>query len=374
MSDVSDIATRVQEHLTTAIGGQLQTVTSTLQQALSAVRHAVDRQAQAPVEQILERLQSVVSGGFDRESRNMAAALDSFAQVVPSLEVQLRSLTDTVATQSKQHAEDTARVTTAVLERVAGLVDALGQQQYASEQAMQRVLAASEQGAATMTARLAASSEGVVSSVLAATRAELDAVTAGMRQASEMTVARYSAFDQHAAEASAAIRDASAELQKGAEGLRAERAYVQAALAQVKAGGDALQAASGQFMKVSDNLGKALGETQKLLQQMQAQARELLSAQAQQQATNKEMERVWPTLFGTYLTQFKASSDELANAWQQTYRHVQSMTNSVGADFVAAAEELSQTMGDLLAHLKQQPAQPVTSPARAGATTGPDRR
>lgn len=173
MADVDRIATTVQTNLTTAFGEQLRGLTTELQQALGAVQRAVEGQGQGHLEQILDKLQNTVSGGFDRESNKMAAALESFAAVVPVLEQQLKAMTTAVAAESRQHAEEAARVSGTVLDRMTSLVEALAAQQDAGAQALDRMVAAAEQGAGVLAQRLASTSETVVSGILSASRAEM---------------------------------------------------------------------------------------------------------------------------------------------------------------------------------------------------------
>lgn len=446
MVDVDRIATTVQTNLTTAFGDQLRGLTTELQQALGAVQRAIEGQGQGHLEQILDKLQNTVSGGFDRESHKMAAALESFAAVVPVLEQQLKAMTTTVAAESRQHAEEAARVSGTVLDRMTSLVEALAAQQDAGAQALDRMVLAAEQGAGVLAQRLASTSETVVSGVLSASRNEMDAIATTLRQAAESTAARYGAFDERAAQASTAmtaaldgmvqaadhgagvlaqrfastsetivsgvlsasrtemeaiaanlrqvaeataarygafderaalastaISAAAAELVSAAATLRSERKFTESAFAQVKAGGEAIQTASKGFALASASLGTTATGVQALVKAMQAQGSELQTVAAQQQKHTSDMERVWPELFKTYLTQFKTAADELARSWSELYRRVEQLTNAVGGQFADNTDQLAEAVDRLATTLRGDsgPAGPAPGPApKPGAAAG----
>lgn len=351
MIDVTNIATSVQQNLTAAFGQQLQTVTTELQQSLGLLQKAIEGQAQGQIEKILTQLQDAVSGGFQSESQKMVAALDAFASVVPALEQQLRSMTGKVAEESRQRAEESAQMNQGLMQRVTTLLDAMSAQQTANAAAIERMQAASEQGAEAIAKRLEASGQGLVTSVLGASRAEIEAIVDQLRVAAESSAQRYGAIDSQATNAAAAVAHASEGLMRSASSIIEVANHASQLVSQTRAGSEAIQVASQQFLSAGNTLLGSVGEVQRVIASSRTQTEEQQALLLRQREYTKEVERLWPTLFDTYLAKFKEGADELGRSWDVFHQRIATVSNTVSSDFAHNTAELSEAVDQLVKQL-----------------------
>lgn len=313
MVEVARIADRVQEHMT----GQLQA-------SLAAVQRAVENQAQGQLESILEKLQTAVSGGFHNESSKMAVALDAFSRVVPALEQQLRKMTDEVAEDSRRRSAESAQASQAVLAQVSGLVDAMSSQHAASVQAIDRIEAASARGAEDMARRMSA--------------------------AAETSAARHVELEHRAASAAETVALASDGIAQAARTLAELTAQTTALLQQARAGNADLQASTRELAAAGNGFATALSAMQQVAALTRTQTAEQQALLLRQREYTKEVERLWPQLFETYLAKFQTTAGHLGQAWQDLYDRIVQVSTQVGAQFADNTEELSAAVERLVRH------------------------
>lgn len=348
MVEVANIATSVQQSLTESFGKELQALATELQKDLAALQKAIEGQSQGQLEKILDQLQNTVSGGFHNESQKMAAALERFANVVPALEQQLRTMTSKVAEETRQRSEEGARMTEMLLARVTSLLDTMGAQQAANAQAIERMQAASEHGAELIARRLEASGTGLVSNVLGASRVEIEAIVGQLRAAADASVSRYADVEAQAGNAAAAVAQASDGLARSASSLIEMASHTTSVIAQAKAGSDAIQKASRDFLQAGMSLLGSVGQMEKVIESTRIQTQEQQALLLRQREYTKEVEKLWPELFNTYLAQFKASADELGRSWESFHQKIATVSNTVGSEFAQNTEILSEAVDKLV--------------------------
>jgi hypothetical protein len=351
MVDVANIATRVQQELSESFGKQLQFLAGEVQRSLAAVQKAVEGQGQGQLEKILDQLQNTVSGGFQNESQKMIAALEGFASVVPALELQLRTMTGKVAEESRQRAQESAEMNQALMQRVSSLLETMSAQQAANAQAIERIQAASEQGAEAMARRLEASGAGLVSNVLGASRAEIEAIVGQLRVAAEASVRQYGDIDAQASNAAAAVTQATQGLIASANSIIEVANKTSHLVAQTRGSSEAIQSASQQFLHAGSTLLGSVQQMQAVIEATRVQTKEQHDLLLKQREYTKEVERLWPTLFDTYLNRFKAGAEELGRSWEGFHQKISSVSNTVGADFGHNTEVLSEAVDKLVTHL-----------------------
>lgn len=348
MVDVSNIATRMEQSLTESFGKELQALAAGLQEGLAGLQQAIEGQSQGQLEKLLNQLQNTVSGGFQSESQKMVAALEGFASVVPALEEQLRTMTGKVAEETRQRSEEGARMTEMLLARVSSLLDAMGAQQSANAQAIERMQSASEQGAEAIAHRLEASGAELVANVLGASRAEIDLLVGQLRAAADASASRYGDIEAQAGNAAAAVTQASVGLARSAASIIEMADHTRAVIAQAKAGSDAIQQASRDFLQAGTSLLGSVSQMEMVIQSTRTQTQEQHELLLRQREYTKEVEKLWPELFDTYLAQFKASADELGRSWESFHQKIASVSNAVGSEFAEHTQMLSESVDRLV--------------------------
>ena len=348
MIEVAGIATSVQQNLTESFGQQLATLATSLQQGIDGLKTAVEGQGQGQLEQILGKLQDTVSGGFQSESTKMVAALEGFASVVPALEKQLREMTGKVAQESRERSEESSRATETLLSRVTLLMDSLGAQQAANAQAIDRMRAASEQGADDIARRLEASGSHMVSSVLGASRTEIEAIVGQLKAAAQESAGRYVDMETHAGNAAHAVMEATAGLTSASRSILEMSNHTSAVLTQARAGSEAIQVASQQFLQAGNTLLGSVSSMREIIENSRTQTGEQHQLLMRQREYTQEVEKLWPQLFDTYLAKFKASSEELGSTWDSFHTKISGVTTSVGAQLTESTENLNDSVKELV--------------------------
>lgn len=350
MAQVETIAARVQSSITDAFGEKLQALAANMQQSLDAVRKAIEGQAQGQLEQILDKLQATVSGGLQSESKNMAVALERFAKVVPALEEQLRAMTAQIATETRQRAEEGSRVMQDLLDRVGALVRSMEAQQSANAETVAKMQAASAHAAEEVARRLEASGASLVSTVMATSRSELEAISKQLEAALTSNAVRIDDIEQKAASASEVVARSADALARSAESLGAIHAQTQALLAQVRDGTDGMKTVSHAVANATHALLSSLETIRQIDETARAQTQEQQSLLMQQRQFTREVEQVWPTLFDAYLGKFKQASDELQRSWADLHAKVATLSQSVGSEFAENTLALSEAIKELVHH------------------------
>ncbi|HSS02899.1 MAG TPA: hypothetical protein VLM79_37815, partial [Kofleriaceae bacterium] len=310
-------------------------------------------QGQGQLEKILDKLQNTVSGGFQSESQKMVAAFEKFATVIPVLEQQLRAMTGSVAEESRQRAQESAQMGQMLMQRVAQLTDAMTAQQAANAEAIERMQTASEQGAARMAQRLEASGAGLVSNVLGASRTEIEAIVEQLRAAAEASTRRHGDADAQAQHTAAAIAHASDGLIRGANAVIEVSNQAAQLVTQSRAGSEAIQYAAQQFQHAGQTLLGSVQEVQQVIVTARTHTHEQQQLLIHQQQYTKDVEKLWPALFDTYLAQFKAGAEELGRTWETFHQKIAQFSRTIGGDFAENTELLSESVQKLVEQFSQ---------------------
>ncbi|MGH9887293.1 MAG: hypothetical protein ACREBE_17325, partial [bacterium] len=353
MVEVADIAERVQKSLADDFGRELAKLSGQLQQSLAALHKAIEGQGQGQLDKILDKLQNTVSGGFQSESQKMVTAFEKFATVIPALEQQLRTMTGKVAEESRQRAQESAQMGQLLMERVAQLIAAMNAQQAANAEAIERMQAASEHGAAAMAQRLEASGAGLVNNVLGASRVEIEAIVEQLRAAAEASARRHGDADAQAQHTAAAIAHASDGLIRGANAVIEVSNQAAQLVTQSRAGSEAIHYAAQQFQHAGQTLLGSVQEMHQVIAAARTQTHEQQQLLMRQQQYTKEVEKLWPELFDTYLAQFKAGADELGRSWVAFHQNIQQLTQAVGGNFSNSTDVLSESVEKLIEQFSQ---------------------
>jgi hypothetical protein len=342
--------------LAETLGGQFKTTASaaigSVQKSLDQIRASVESQAGSQVGKLLEQLRESVSGGFHSESANMSVALRQFGEVVPALEQQLRALVGGLSTDLRTQQETGARTQEAVFGRLDAVLAALGEQQNATTYAIAQISHASKQGADDVALRMQQAGTEAVAAMFKASSGEVENVVSRLQAAA----ARQGDLGAHVEQTARAIEVAR-------DGLQQCASVIEQLSVSTRSIVDGLRVAAQEVVQsqrgVIDSTGRleavssGLRSTTEAAQRQITEQGQLLAHQA---TVAKELERIWPQLFATYLDRFKQTSNELATSWDALYQRVNNLTNSASQDLSQSAQELVEA---IQSHQKTTAARPA---------------
>jgi hypothetical protein len=379
-AQVDKIAMRVEESLRDAVGAILTQEIQRVRDALDAIRTAVEQQGGSQVEKILEQLRDTVSGGFQSESRAMAASLQQFASVVPDLErgmralvasmstdmsdrtakgaqlaeqmighvaeliprldSRLQALTTGVTEQLDAQARSNAATTSELLGQVSSLVRLLEQQQAGMGDALARLATASTEGAQRMVAAIATEADTRVSRVAEAATQEFQTTLVSLREAATLATAAHAGVQRAGVEAQRTMSEVLVETQRAVKELaaagRASAEHGDRALALARE----VQTVTENLRQIADVLGRhTAGIRETVVQQNEVQKR--------QQANLERIEQVMPRMFETYGKSFEKNAEALALSWQGHADDVGKLVKTVSNEFVEGVEGLSESVEKL---------------------------
>ena len=313
---------------------------------------------QAASAQTVERMQAASAEGAETIARKLEASgadlvrnvLGASRAEVEAMAGEFRSMTDQVGAETRQRGEEATQMTQAVMAQVSGLLEKMSAQQAASTQAIERMQAASAQGAETMARKLESSGVGLVSSVLGASRTEIEAIVGTMREAAKASATRYEDIEARAAAAAAAVGQASEGLVRSANAVIEVANQTSALVAQTRTGSEAIQGAAREFQQAGNTLLGSLGQMEKVIEATRLQTGEQQQLLLRQREYTKEVEKLWPQLFDTYLTQFKAGADELGRSWEGFHQKIAEVAGTIGGEFAENTSILSEAVDRLAKH------------------------
>jgi hypothetical protein len=342
--------------LAETLGGQFATTASaaigSVQKSLDQIRVSVESQAGSQVGKLLEQLRESVSGGFHSESANMSVALRQFGEVVPALEQQLRALVGGLSTDLRTQQEVGARTQEAVFGRLDAVLGALSEQQNATTYAIAQISQASKQGADDVALRMQQAGTDAVTAMFKASSSEVENVVSRLQAAA----ARQGDLGAH-------VEDTARAIEVARDGLQQCAGIIEQLSVSTRSIVDGLRVAAQEVVQsqrgVLDSTGRleavssGLRSTTEAAQRQIAEQGQLLAHQA---TVAKELERIWPQLFATYLDRFKQTSNELATSWDALYQRVNTLTNSASQDLSQSAQELVEA---IQSHQKVTAARPA---------------
>lgn len=237
-----------------------------------------------------------------------------------------------------------------LLDRVGALVRSMEAQQSANAETVAKMQAASAHAAEEVARRLEASGASLVSTVMATSRSELEAISKQLEAALTSNAVRIDDIEQKAASASEVVARSADALARSAESLGAIHAQTQALLAQVRDGTDGMKTVSHAVANATHALLSSLETIRQIDETARAQTQEQQSLLMQQRQFTREVEQVWPTLFDAYLGKFKQASDELQRSWADLHAKVATLSQSVGSEFAENTLALSEAIKELVHH------------------------
>ncbi len=353
MANLEEMAKQFQGELAQTILNEMMQV----REALAGVRRSIESQGESQLEAILRQLQDVLSGGFQSESANMTTVLRQFAEVVPELSKQIQTMTGQMTEEMGRKAEESRRISDALLGRMSELVERLESQQSASHAAIERMTAASSEGAALASERIARSGQEVVDRLLKASGEEIGQILTRFREMSEVSALQTGDLAGQMAKIVESVTVARDALERSAGGLSQMATRLHDVLAGGQKDAEATRAALTQFTEAGRVFATTTQGARQLVEELGQRIQAQQSLVEQERAHAQRVEEVWPKLFDTYLQEFKRQSEALASAWQSQADKVDALVRGASASLASNVGELSDSV-DRLARLQSQTAPP----------------
>ena len=147
----ANVADSMQRQLAMSFSSSLTSEISRLESGLSAVQTAVEGQAQADIERLMDKLADTVTGGFKSESNDMAAQLARFSEVLPKLEHQFESMATALTANTDRYGEQNQRAIDALTSRIGDLLSQFEAAKTGMHGAVEQIAAAGSVAAAKVT-------------------------------------------------------------------------------------------------------------------------------------------------------------------------------------------------------------------------------
>lgn len=351
---VDRAAEHVEENLRAAVGTMMTEEVAHIRVALDALRTAVEQQGGSQVEVLLEQLRNAVSGGFQSESQGMAEALQSFAQVVPQLESQVRGLVEGLSSDMSERTSRGAELADRMLVQVAnimprmeGLLGALEQQQSSVNSSVAQISAASSAGARRMVEEITSAADVRIVQMTERAAADLTTTFSELREATALATAAHADVQRAGAQAQgvavALVREAE-RMMGDANSMRRD-AVTQAQNARLLV--DEVRA-------MSEALREAAREVSRQTALVTTTIAEQTALQVRQQKTLEQLESTMPKLFETYGTSIQKQAETLALSWEKQAASVRQVMDGVGGDFASGVQDLSDAVDRLEKSLGQK--------------------
>jgi hypothetical protein len=384
---VEQVADHVEKNLRDAVGTMMSEEIGHIRASLEAVRAAVEQQGGSQVEKLIEQLRDTVSGGFQSESRGMAEALQRFAQVVPQLESQLRTLVHGLSTDMSERtsrgaeladrmlaqvaeimprmeqrlltltegmtekldgqAQRSSETTTTLLGQVSALIATLEQQQSTVNTSIAQMSDASAEGARRMVEGVTAAADARIVEITERAASDLATTFSGLREATSLATSAHADVQRAGADAqntvAAVVREAERLIADMGAVRRDAAEHTQRALAlarEVGSMGETLRAVSQEAAKQTE-LARATISEQTVLQ-------------GKQQETLSRLELVMPKLFETYGKNIQQQAETLALSWDKQAASVKQVMDRVGGDFAEGVQDLGDAVDRLEKSLGQK--------------------
>ncbi|MCC6750673.1 MAG: hypothetical protein IT371_23650 [Deltaproteobacteria bacterium] len=340
---MDDMAERLRAVLTETLAQEM----AATRGALEAIRTSVQSQGQSQLDAIIDNLRDVLAGGFRSESAGMADGLRRFAEVVPELATQLRAITAEVAEDLRRRTAENSDATAAVMERVTDLLASLEAQQAATSEAIERIWAASAQGADLASTRIAEGSEAVLHRMISTSGREVESIMGMLRGAANESALQTGALNTQLAEIAASVSTARDGLGAASRELGEMAARVQQVLAGAHREAELTRTILGTFQQSAQTLADATRDATDLSTRLAERASEQQALIEAQRAYGREVERVWPQLFDTYLSRFEQQSSALSAAWKGQADDVEKVIRRVSESFASSVTDLGDSLEQL---------------------------
>jgi uncharacterized coiled-coil DUF342 family protein len=350
--DLEAMADKVLDAINVSFSQHLNEQLALVTGELRKIEAAVSGQARGQVEELLAKLSDTVSGGFTSESSNMKDALNKFAEVVPALEQQMRTLLLSAAQDQSRRDLHRAQASDQLFGQLERVTATIEQQQAATVNASTELRELASELQRSMTHSIAAANQ----QILERSKVSLDDLTGAVRSATGDATAVYRDLVKEVTASASLLREARSNTEASAQHLSQSAAAVQSQVRSMVEGITALRTVSDSLVRAVDGSRAATQESSNVLRSGQEIIR-------QQQQFLEDLSERWPTLTTQYLAASDHSFSSIATAWDAQARRIEESVTSISkgvsgnaAEFAAAVEDLSAQVSLLNTAMQGTPA------------------
>lgn len=301
---------------------------------LTKIEAAVSSQAKDQVGELLQKLAGAVSGGFSNETAQMKEALLRFAEVVPQLETQMRTMMQHTGQDLARQSSEAGRLNEALMSRLEHVLASITEQQRAAAEANTRVqdMATSTHGSLA-TAVANANEQLITSSKLA-----VDELSAAMRAVSGDARHNNSQLISELEASAKVLQQARTDSVTGASRLAEAVGLLRDVLRQT-------QETSRDFALTAASLDRGFNQTKETLEA----ASSVVQASS---AASKEMQMQWPKLADQYLQDSNQAFEKIAGSWKGQVDAIESSVRSISSAAGTNASAFSEAVESLADQIK----------------------
>jgi hypothetical protein len=336
--DMQEIADGFAQALGASIASQVADITAALKQ----IEAAVAGQAQGQVEELLSKLSDLVSGGFSTESSRMKETLARFAEVVPQLEAQMRTMASTVGRDIAQRSEANARMNEAMFQKLETVLSGLVTQQQGGLDAARRLEEFVLQTQTTMASALVNADRQMTER----SQISLGELQGAMRSATDDAAEVYGRLVREIEGAASLLKESRADTSRGASDLRESAQTMRAALSQ-------MQQTVGSLGHLGADLNQAVVQAQSTIQQGALALQSSSKAIAEQQQFVSALSARWPQMAEHYIATSDDAFKKVAEAWKAQAGAIEESVGTIGRKFQDSVQELAIAVQSLEEQLAQ---------------------
>ncbi len=341
-TELQDVVDGMQRALTESFTENINTNMSAVVTELRKIEGAVSSQGHSQVEGLLHKLSDAVSGGFASESSRMKDVLTRFAEVIPTLEQQLRAVSQSTGQEMAQRQAESTRTTERLLERLGAVLERAEvqhQQASAATEQMQQIMLHNQKAAASTAAE--------ASEVFAyRSRAALDELTTALQGATGSATKVYGSLVSEVEQSARLLQQARTDASDGAARLTEANSLLRTTLTHVSSVVSGLQ-------QVGGSLSAGIEQARSTVENGSAVLRSSAESVSQHQRFIEEFASRWPELTRQYLATSDQAFTKVASAWQAQADNIGNAVGRIGDSFAGSAGEFAEAVNDLSGQLER---------------------
>lgn len=301
---------------------------------LTKIEAAVSSQAKDQVGELLQKLAGAVSGGFSNETAQMKEALLRFAEVVPQLETQMRTMMQHTGQDLARQSSEAGRLHEALMSRLEHVLASITEQQRAAAEANTRVLDMATSTHGSLATAVANANEQIITS----SKLAVDELSAAMRAVSGDARHNNSQLISELEASAKVLQQARTDSVTGASRLAEAVGLLRDVLRQT-------QETSRDFALTAASLDRGFNQTKETLEA----ASSVVQASS---AASKEMQMQWPKLADQYLQDSNQAFEKIAGSWKGQVDAIESSVRSISSAAGTNASAFSEAVESLADQIK----------------------
>ncbi len=301
---------------------------------LTKIEAAVSSQAKDQVGELLQKLAGAVSGGFSNETAQMKEALLRFAEVVPQLETQMRTMMQHTGQDLARQSSEAGRLNEALMSRLEHVLASITEQQRAAAEANTRVLDMATSTHGSLATAVANANEQIITS----SKLAVDELSTAMRAVSGDARHNNSQLISELEASAKVLQQARTDSVTGASRLAEAVGLLRDVLRQT-------QETSRDFALTAASLDRGFNQTKETLEA----ASSVVQASS---AASKEMQMQWPKLADQYLQDSNQAFEKIAGSWKGQVDAIESSVRSISSAAGTNASAFSEAVESLADQIK----------------------